>query len=249
MTIFGGRFINNEAALILSSQSPGLAYVGRAAYIGSADAPGSPSTAKVLGRYRINSVNEPLVFVEMSTDILFGIYSVTSIGAGTWDILLYCSAVAGGNSATPTAREATVHCFAPLADRVSGGYGFWLFDSDQKCTFDLGAKMIQPRAIGEFTAATPPAGSFDLQSYALPSMSRPAICGLADGVGSRGLVNSPGSGTSTELDFAGAFLFRAPSTLDRTQMCVRAEPVDIPPFALRMRYRASTVLLIDMADY
>lgn len=246
---YGAQFLNNGSALILSSQSPGLAYVGQAAYIGSADAPGSPSTAKVLGRYRISSVNEPLVFVEMAPDLLFGVYSVTLVGAGIWDILLYCSSVAGGNSATPTARVATVHCFAPLASRVSGGYGFWLFDSDQKCTFDLGAKMIQPRDIAEFTAAAPPDGSFDLQSYTMPIMSKPALCGLADGNGTRGIATSPGAGTSTQLDFAGAWQLRAPRTLDRTQMCVDAQPVDIPAFPLRMRYRASTVLLIDIVDY
>jgi hypothetical protein len=240
---------NNVGGLLLTTESPGLAYAGTAAYIGPADAGGSPSTAKVLGRYRVASEKEPLAFIELKGDILFSVYSVMQSATSTWDILVYCSDVSGGSGATPTARVATVHCFAPLAAPVSGGYGFWLFDTAGNCTFDLGAKMIMPRAIGEFTAAIPPPGSFDLQSYAMPSMSRPAICGLSDGIGSRGLVNGPGSGTSTELDFAGAFLFRAPNTLDRTQMCVHAEPVDIPPFALRMRYRASTILLIDMADY
>ncbi|KAB8066276.1 hypothetical protein [Janthinobacterium violaceinigrum] len=246
---YGLHIENDLGGLLLTPESPGLAYIGTAAFVGAADPVGSPSTAKVLGRYRVTSTKEPLAFIELRGDLLFSVYSVTLSAASTWDILVYCSDVSGGNGATPTARVAAVHCFAPLAAPVGGGYGFRLLDAAGNCTFDLGAKMIMPRAIGEFTAATPPTGSFDLQSYALPSMSRPAICGLADGVGSRGLVNSPGSGTSTELDFAGAFLFRAPSTLDRTQMCVRAEPVDIPPFALRMRYRASTVLLIDMADY
>ncbi|OEZ92205.1 hypothetical protein JAB9_47720 [Janthinobacterium sp. HH107] len=246
---FGIHIENNDGGLILSAESPGLAYIGPAPFIGSADEPGSPSTAKVLGRYRISSINEPLIFIELVPGALFNVYSVTLSASNTWDILVYCSDVSGGSGAIPTARVATVHCFAPLVGPVSSGYGFWLFDAAGNCTFDLGAKMIMPRAIGEFPAATPPPDSFDLQSYAIPSMARPAICGLADGVGSRGLVNISGSGTSTELDFSGAFLFRAPSTLDRTQMCVYAEPVDIPPFALRMRYRASTVLLIDMADY
>lgn len=246
---YGLHIENNVGGLLLTTESPGLAYVGTAAYIGSADAVGSPSTAKVLGRYRIVSEKEPLAFIELQGDILFSVYSVVLSAASTWDILVYCSDVSGGSGATPTARVAAVHCFAPLVGPVSSGYGFWLFDALGNCTFDLGAKMIMPRAISEFPAATPPPNSFDLQSYAMPSMARPAICGLADGIGSRGLVNIPGSGTSTELDFTGAFLFRAPSTLDRTQMCVYAEPVDIPPFALRMRYRASTVLLIDMADY
>lgn len=246
---YGLHIENNAGGLLLTTESPGLAFVGTAAYIGPADAAGSPSTAKVLGRYRVASEKEPLAFIELQGDILFSVYSVIQSAASTWDILVYCSDVSGGSGATPTARVATVHCFAPLAGPVSGGYGFWLFDTAGNCTFDLGAKMIMPRAIGEFTAAIPPPGSFDLQSFAMPSMSRPAICGLSDGIGSRGVANRPGSGTSTELDFAGAFLFRAPNTLDRTQMCVYAEPVDVPPFALHMRYRASTVLLIDMADY
>lgn len=246
---YGLHIENNGGGLLLTTESPGLAYAGTAAYIGPAYATGSPSTAKVLGRYRVASAKEPLAFIELQGDILFSVYSVEQSAAGTWDILVYCSDISGGSGATPTARVATVHCFAPLAGPVSSGYGFFLFDAAGNCTFDLGAKMIMPRAIGEFTAAIPPPDSFDLQSYAMPSMARPAICGLADGIGSRGLVNRPGSGTSTELDFAGAFHFRAPNTLDRTQMCIYAEPVDKPPFALRMRYRASTVLLIDMADY
>lgn len=246
---YGLHVENDFGGLLLTTESPGLAYVGTATYVGAADPAGSPSTAKVLGRYRVTSEKEPLAFIELQGDLLFSTYSVTLSALGTWDILVHCSDVSGGNGATPIARVATVHCFAPLATPIGGGYGFRLLDAAGRCTFDLGAKMIMPRAIGEFTAAVPPPGSFDLQSYAMPNLSRPAMCGLADGIGSRGLVNASGSGTSTELDFIGAFLFRAPSTIDRTQMCIHAEPVDIPPFALRMRYRASTVLLIDMADY
>ncbi|WP_312435387.1 hypothetical protein [Janthinobacterium sp.] len=246
---FGIYFENNDGGLILSADSPGLAYIGPAPYIGSADVPGSPSTAKVLGRYRVVSINEPLVFVEMTLGKLFSVYSVTLSAANTWDILVYCSASSGGSGSTPTAQQATVHCFAPLTGPVSGGFGFWLFDAAGNCTFDAGAKMIMPRAIGDFTAATPPAGSFDLQSYTFPNMARPAVCGLADGSGSRGLAVSPGASVSTLMQFAGAFLFRAPNILDRTQMCVDAQPENIPPFALNMRYRASTALLIDMADY
>ena len=246
---YGLHIENDIGGLLLTTDSPGLAYVGAAAYIGPADPAGSPSTAKVLGLYRVTSVNEPLAFVELQEGILFSVYSVTLSAADTWDILVYASNSSGGNGANPIARVVTVHCFAPLAGPVSSGYGFWLFDAAGNCTFDLNAKMIMPRAIGEFTAAIPPPDSFDLQSYAMPSMSRPAVCGLADGIGSRGMVNIPGSGTSTELDFVGAFFWRAPSTLDRTQMCFNAAPADIPPFALNMRYRASTILLIDMADY
>ena len=246
---FGIYFENNNDSLILSADSPGLAYVGVAPFIGSADVPGSPSTAKVLGRYRVTSINEPLVFIELVPGVLFNIYSVALSAVNTWDILLYCAASSGGSGATPAARQATVHCFAPLAGEVSGGYGGWLFDAAGNCTFDAGAKMIMPRAIGDFTAATPPAGSFDLQSYTFPSMARPAVCGLADGSGSRGLAVSPGASVSTLMQFSGAFLFRAPNILDRTQMCVDAQPENIPPFALNMRYRASTALLIDMADY
>jgi hypothetical protein len=246
---YGLHIENDVGGLLLTTESPGLAYVGTAAYIGPADAVGSPSTAKVLGRYRVTSAKEPLAFIELQDDILFSVYSVTLSATSTWDILVYGSSSSGGSGATPTARVVTVHCFAPLAAPAGAGYGLRLYDAAGTCTFDLDAKMIIPRAIGEFPGAVPSPGSFDLQSYAMPRMARPAICGLADGIGSRALVNIPGSGTSTELDFAGAFLFRAPGTLDRTQMCVHAEPVDIPPFALRMRYRASTVLLIDMADY
>lgn len=241
---FIAKFENRTGFLTITADSPGLAYVGRAAIVGLPD----PRTT----RYRVSCLYEPLPFVELALDTVFQVAEVRAVSVGSWDIFVRATTAGTRNDNVPVRVSPVVHAFAPLAgEGKTKGWRFQLFDASgtRRRVFDADEQMLVPKQMIDYAAVVPPVGFFGNHEVSMKSYARAAICACGSGNGAQRISTVSGAQSSTDKAYVAAFLKLNDTTLQRTQICESAELVDLPAAPLRMRYGAESVLIIDMSDY